>query len=451
MHRARVFRSTPFRLAFAFGSLFVVTTLIVFAVTYFLLRAEIYSWLDTSLTETYSVIESSYSPGDVEDLIGTMESFSRLDNGDRRVFYLGSPDGRRLAGDLKTYLPVDSLSTVSAAELGLDSEESFRVISGTVDGTNLLVGQSLEATEDLTQILLINFGWMLVFTLIIAAISGAYLTRRAQARIDAIAKTMEDVSGGDMSKRIELGGSGDDIDVISGQINAALDRISDLMEGMRQVSADIAHDLKTPLNRLKLILEEAVLQDEHGKPVSGQLQEALQESDQINATFQALLRISQIEAGTRRLRFAEVDMKDIFATVAEIYADVAEDNGQLLTFDLSNTSACPLEGDKELLTQLVINLVENAINHCPRKTEINLSLNAEKGGCTAIVSDSGPGIPEDEREKIFRRLYRLDKSRNTQGHGLGLSLVKAIADLHDMTIRVEDNQPGARFVLSWST
>lgn len=450
MHPVKLRRSTPFRLAVTYGLLFVTSSFLVYLSTYFLLRAEIYASLDNSVRETYSVIQSNYAPGDIEDVIQSMNSFSRLQNGDRRVFYLGSGDGRKLAGDVPQFFPTNDLQTVSAAALRLSGDDMFRVKTGVIDGNRLLVGESLEATEDLAQIILANFAWMSVATIFLAVFAGLFLARRAQARIDAIADTMNDISAGNLSRRIQLLGSGDDIDTISTQINSALDRLSDLVESIRQVSADIAHDLKSPLNRLKLILEEASLHDDGNANVNELVKEALSESDQINATFQALLRISQLEAGARKSQFSSVNLKPILQAVAEIFEDVATDRGQMLSFNIERAPDCLIEGDKELLMQLFVNLVENAMNHCPSGTEITLGLQRSGTRCIAVVADTGPGIPPEEREKVFRRLYRLDKSRNSPGHGLGLSMVKAIADLHDMMIEIQDNNPGARFELSCS-
>jgi signal transduction histidine kinase len=449
MRLSRLRRSTPFRLAVAYALLFVSSSLLVYLSTYLLLRAEIYSTLDNSVTETYSVIQSSYAPGDIEDVVQSMNSFSRIQNGDRRIFYLGSADGKRLAGDIAKFKPTTGLQTISGDALGLPGSEHFRVKTGTIDGNNLLVGESLEATEDLAQIILANFAWMACFTTLLAVFAGMFLARRAHARIDAIAETMTEIMDGNMSRRVPLKGSGDDIDMIAAQINSALDRLSDVMESMRQVSADIAHDLKTPLNRLKLILEDASLRDENKQPVQEQLRDALLESDQINETFQALLRISQIEAGARRTRFAEIDLNRLVSNVVEIFGEVAEDNGQKLSFDADHAPPCHIEGDKDLLTQLFVNLVENAMNHCPVGTTIQMSLQRSEDQCAAVVADNGPGIPAQEREKVFRRLYRLDKSRNSPGNGLGLSMVKAIADLHGMSVEIQDNHPGAKFVLTW--
>ncbi|MCD2175496.1 sensor histidine kinase [Rhizobium sp. C4] len=449
MHPAKFWRSTPFRLAVAYALLFVTSSFLVYAVTYEILRRELYSALDASVAETYSVMQSTYSPGRADNLVRAMETFSSLEKGYLSVFYLGTPDGKRLAGNVETFRNVAGVQTVTGEELGISTDDSFRIVTGTIDGKPLLVGQSVEATEALAEIIFASFAWMALATSLLAVAVGIFLARRAQARIRNIARTMNDISDGHFAKRVEITGRGDDIDVISGQINGALDRLSDLMAGMKQVSADIAHDLKTPLNRLKVILEDAAIREEKGQPVGDQLQEALAESDHINGTFQALLRISQIEAGARKSRFVHLDMKHVFENVAEIFSGVAEDSGQTITFQTRGGAAFPIEGDKELLTQLAVNLVENAINHCPAGTEIVVALERRGQDYAAIVADNGPGIEAAEREKVFRRLYRLDKSRNSPGHGLGLSMVKAIADLHGLTVMIEDNQPGARFVLTW--
>lgn len=449
MHLARLWRSTPFRLALAYALLFVTTSLLVYSATFWLLRSEINGWLDNSVSETYSVIYSSYAPGDVEDLVGMVNAFNQLKREDRRVFYVGDGRGTRIAGNLPAFYQTQGLQTVAAENLGLDGEERFRILTGTIDGKQLLVGESLEATDDLAQIILLNFAWMSVATSLLAIAAGAYLAHRAQRRIDVVAEAMDHVSHGKLQVRVPLTGSGDDIDTISAQINSALDRLSTLVESMRQVSTDIAHDLKTPLNRLKVILEEGAIRAERGETTTETLAEALRESDQINRTFQALLRISQIEAGARKSRFAPINVQAVVENVAELFADVAEDNGQKLSLSPSEGHDFILEGDKELLTQLVVNLVENAMTHCPVGAQIELSLSATDTSRTLIVADNGPGIPKDEREKVFRRLYRLDKSRHSPGNGLGLSMVKAIADLHGIETTIEDNNPGTEFRLSW--
>ncbi|TPW32608.1 HAMP domain-containing histidine kinase [Martelella alba] len=448
MRRDRLLRSTPVRLALTYGVFFVLASLAVSVASFMALRAELYTNLDVSVRETYSIVASSYEPQDAEDLVTTVKSFSRLREHEYWVFYLGGADGQKLAGNAERPPADTGLANVTALDLGLAGKGRFRVMRGDVAGQTLVVGQSFSETEDMAQIMLINFGWATALAILAALVIGIFLARRAQARLDRIAHTMNEVSNGRLDSRIRLVGRGDDIDVVSGQINAALDRLAALVEGMRQVSADIAHDLKTPLYRLRLSLEEAAALLARGVASPDQLEEALAESDRINATFEALLRIAQIETGARKKRFQTVDLAEIMETIVEIYADVAEDNGQFLSFSRHVAASALISGDRELLTQLFVNLVENAINHCAHGARISLTLGVEDDFLVAVVGDDGEGIPAAEREKIFQRLYRLDRSRTSPGNGLGLSLVRAIADLHGIAIHVEDNGPGARFVLA---
>ncbi len=447
MHRARLLRSTPFRLALAFSLLFILAFLAAGVVTYQFLKRDLAAALDASVRQTYSVVASTYAPDDLEDLMAAVETYARLNNGEDSIFLLSDATGKRLAGNVAPFAAPDGLSTIDAGAIGQKGDDRIRILAGTVGGNRLVVGESYAETDDLEHIALMSFGWASVVIAILACGGGAFLAARAQRRLDGIEKAMADVSAGNLARRIPLAGNGDDIDVVTGHMNQALDRLSGLVEGMRQVSADIAHDLKTPLNRLRMTVEQAIEHGGRGGDVQALLIDAREESDRINATFEALLRISQIEAGARKARFRPVDLGDTMASVAEIYGGVAEDNGQTLDFSPRPDAPSMIHGDRELLTQLFVNLVENAITHCPPMTAIRLALQAGPEGFAASVRDDGPGIPEAERELVFRRLYRLDKSRTTSGSGLGLSLVKAIADLHGAAITIEDRQPGLGITL----
>ncbi|MDQ0318457.1 signal transduction histidine kinase [Pararhizobium capsulatum DSM 1112] len=442
MRPVRLYRSTPFRLALAFGVLFVLGFLVSGLVTYQFLKRELMATLDTSVAEMYSVTTSNYAPNDMEDLVSAIEAYGKHPAPDARIFSLVDGAGRRIAGNITAPKLPDGLSSITAWDIGIADDTVFRVFSGAVGPNRLTVGRSLSETDDFEDIAVLSFGWSALLTIIFAAVGGIILATRAQKRLDGVVDTMVDISNGHMQARIPVSGRRDDIDLLSIRINDALERLSRLVESMRQVSADIAHDLKTPLNRLKITIEDAIERNEKGKPVGDLLADAFWESDQINATFDALLRISQIEAGGRKVRFRSVDLVDVMAEVAEIYADVAEDNGQTLTLANPPASDCRVLGDRELLTQLFVNLVENAINHGPPGTRIGLALDVDGNKVTATVRDTGPGIPLEERENVFRRLYRLDKSRSTPGSGLGLSLVQAIAELHMGEIQLSDNAPG---------
>jgi signal transduction histidine kinase len=247
---------------------------------------------------------------------------------------------------------------------------------------------------------------------------------------------------GDLSARIPVRGTNDEIDQLVVSLNAMLDRIQHLMEGLRQVSNDIAHDLRTPLGRLRQRLEDAREHATTTAEYSSAADAAIVEADLLLETFSALLRIAQIEAGAQKSAFADVDLSAVARSVGEAYLPSAEDSQHRLELGIEDGVA--LQGDRQLLAQMISNLVENALSHTPAGSTVSLSVTA---GPTITVADNGPGIPADERERVFDRFYRLDRSRTTSGSGLGLALVKAIAGLHGMVITLEDNQPGLRVIL----
>ena len=368
----------------------------------------------------------------------------------RDIFLLQAADGKVLAANIPAGSIPTGWSKRPGSDFGIPGNYTYRLFTGRVGPNRLVVGTNNEETNELREIVFISFGWASIVVIALAIGGGALIASRAQRRLDAVRDTMARVSHGELAARIPLLGKGDDIDFLSGDINIALERLSAAVESMRQVSSDIAHDLKTPLNHLKITLEEAKLKETAGEPVDGMLESALAETDQINQTFEALLRIAQIEAGTRRSRFARVNLTEIYAALADVYRDVAEDAGRALVCDSDPRVEHVISGDRELLTQMYANLIENAIRHCPKGAVIRLSIEAKSDLIVSSVNDDGPGIPESEREKVFQRLYRLEKSRTSPGTGLGLSLVKAIVDLHAAEIHLEDAHPGLRVVIKFA-
>jgi signal transduction histidine kinase len=449
MRRFSLLRSTPFRLALTFALLFVLVFVLSGAVVYQLMSANLADRLDETIKETYSVVAATYTESDLEDLISTVDSHSRLSEKKEQLFSLTDPAGKHLAGNFTAKDLPHGFSIIDAKSQGLPANADYRAYTGSIGADTLTVALSFSKTEELETIILMSFGWGTLIITGLAVAGGAVLASRIQRRLDGIAATMVDVSHGRLGVRIPLIGNGDDIDQVSRQVNAALDRLSALVEGMKQVSANIAHDLKTPLNRLQMILDTSAEKIAAGRDVADDLAEARAEGLQINETFDALLRIAQIEAGARKARFTELDLNEVMKTIAEIYADVAEDDGKLLSAKMLDGSGSHIHGDWELLTQLFANLVENALRHCPSGTTIELSLARHHDRVVAKVGDNGPGIPSEEREKVFQRLYRLDTSRSTPGSGLGLSLVRAIADLHGAFIALEDCRPGLAVSVSF--
>lgn len=449
MRRDSVLRSTPFRLALIFAVLFlgafVITGISVYEFTQWELRGR----QDEALLETFAVISAAYGDRDMTDLLDVVGTNIRATRDHERVFLVIGPDGRVLGGNLPAVALPPGWSNLSGRSLGLENELRYRLYSGTVDGTKLVVGSSLQEIDELQEIVLSSFAWASIVVGLLAVAGGALIARQVQRRFGAVRETMERVAHGELSARIPLLGKGDDIDFLSQDINEALGRLATTVEGMRQVSTDIAHDLKTPLNRLKLVVEEALTDPADQGAVRQALESASEEADQINRTFEALLRIAQIETGARRARFAPVDLAGLLGTVVEIYRDVAEDAGQTMRIETGDTPDVLIEGDRELLMQMYANLVENAIRHCPAKTAIRIAMTRRRDAVLTTVQDDGPGVPEAERGRVFRRLYRLEKSRTSPGTGLGLSLVKAVADLHDATIRLDDAGPGLRVEIAF--
>jgi signal transduction histidine kinase len=284
--------------------------------------------------------------------------------------------------------------------------------------------------------------WELAALVILATATGALVARRSQLQIDAISRTLAAVADGKLERRVARRYSKDDLDRVAEQINGTLDQLQRLIERVDQSSSDIAHDLKRPIGRLRQKLDVALRTATSVSEFRREIEASLQEVDVIVETFEALLRISQIEAGARRERLRPLDLKAVVSEVAEIYRAVVDDAGDQLTVELPEEGEAVVNGDGELLIQLFANLIENAIRHCPPGTAIRVALEDRQAGFGVIVADNGPGIPEAERGKVFHRLYRLEKSRSTPGSGLGLSLVAAIAELHGAKITLLDNSPG---------
>lgn len=446
---SRLLRSTPFRLALTFAFLFVLAFVLSGAIVYQMMSADLAERLDDTIKETYAVVAATYAENDLKELVETVGSHSLRSLKKEQLFSLTDATGNRLAGNFTAAGLPDGFSMFDTEMPGVPPGAEYRAYSGPVGGNTLTVAFSLSETEELERIVLMSFGWGTLIITGLAVAGGALLASRVQRRLDGIAATMVDVSHGRLDTRIPLTGKRDDIDIVSSQVNAALDRLSALVEGMKQVSANIAHDLKTPLNRLQMILDTASEKNLSGQKIAAELAEAHAESLQINETFDALLRIAQIEAGARRARFTDVDLGEVLQTIAEIYADVAEDDGKSLSLAQPQETTDRIHGDRELLTQMFANLVENALRHCPSGTTIKLSAARQGERVVAGVADNGPGIPAEEREKVFQRLYRLDHSRSTSGSGLGLSLVRAIADLHGASITLEDCRPGLEVAVSF--
>ncbi len=434
--------STPLRITLILGTVFLLALTIAGITAFELIRQELATRIDLNVSDSYSVISQSYGENDLTDLIDTVNSHARTTPHHDKVYALANSAGRILAGNVTQVPPSAGWLTAKAEMIGVtDESNDYRLFVGDVGIYKLLVGASFSETNAIGRLTFTSLGWAGVLLIALVVITGLVIAARGQRRLDGIAATMHRIGMGELTARIATSGRNDDVDALVSEVNAALDRLAGLVDGMRQVSVDIAHDLKTPLNRLSITIEDAIEADEAGRPAAEFLVEAQGEVRQLNTTFDALLRIANIEAGTRRSRFTALRLDDLLETIADAYGEVAREHGQTLKLEVAGELA-EISGDRDLLVQMFANLVENAIRHCPPGTQIELSGQMEGQHVAAIVKDTGPGIPEGERDKVFQRLYRVEKSRTTPGSGLGLSLVKAVADLHGATLALSENGPG---------
>jgi signal transduction histidine kinase len=405
--------------------------------------------LDRQTTEAIQAdaqsLSERFATGGLPALVLTIQDRLTQNVEDDAIYLLVDPDGRQIAGNLTHWpqgaeaqngdwyeLPIERAGMRSVAVV-----QSFTLPGG----FRLLIGRDAQLRAQLRSLLTGALLWAVVVLLGMAS-AGALvvrsLFRRALANVSATATA---IAGGDFSQRVRLSGRGDEFDQLAETINDMLNRMARLMEGVREVSNAIAHDLRTPITRARARLEDAA---EHADTV-GQLRAAIERAtadlDGIIAVFQALLRIAEIEAGSRRSAFATVDVVPLLADVAELYGAVAEEKGIALT--VRAPARLPTFGDRELIQQAAANLVDNAVKFSPSGGTVTLSAAATRAGVEIAVADQGPGIPEADRGRAAERFFRGESARNSPGSGLGLALVQAVAQLHSGSLRLgEAAAPG---------
>jgi signal transduction histidine kinase len=317
-----------------------------------------------------------------------------------------------------------------------------------VAGDYLFVGWSTYQVREMEEFVAKSFLGVLAASILLALTGGLLMSRRLLKKIENVSRTTRNIMEGDLRQRVKSQSGGDEFAHLALSINSMLDRIETLMNGLRQVTTDIAHDLRTPLTRLRnrLELAQRVPLDEAG--LREALDGARRETDVILHVFGALLRIAQVESGARRAAFAMVNLSEVLATVVEVYRPTAEGKRQHL--DETVPAELQVFGDRDLLTQLFANVLENAIVHSPAGAVLNVRALRDSGRVQVDILDNGPGIPETMRGKVLDRFVRLDASRTTPGSGLGMSLVAAIAQLHEATLRLSGNDPGLKVSLSFA-
>jgi signal transduction histidine kinase len=436
----RLLRTASFRLAALYLLLFTASAatlgLAVFWMTHESLIQQLQSRVHLALDHLADADQQAGTAG----LIRHVQTWSR---GAGALDYLvQSPEGVRLTGQLPTV--GDRRGWVPLMATDQDGTKPvLAYVRQLPDGMVVAVGDDLRRVYRADTAVLRAVALSIATTILLGGAGGIWLSRVFLHRVDAMSRTAEAIIDGDLGQRIPLRGSGDDLDRLAETLNRMLDRIEKLLTSVRDASNNIAHDLRTPLSRLRQHLEEARGKVGSSAEHESVLDRARAEVEGLLGTFAALLRIAEVEAGAQRAAFCRVDLSAVVETVADAFAPAAEDEGRRIIADISPGIA--VHGDKELLTQMLVNLVENALRHTPRGTEVRLSLSRlGQRQALLVVQDNGPGVPEAEREQVLRRFYRLDHSRTTPGSGLGLSLVAAVAELHCGTLQLASAQPGLR-------
>jgi signal transduction histidine kinase len=444
----RPLRTSSFRLTILYVAIISLSGLVLFAAIAWSVDHFMAQQIDTTVSNELAELQADVGSQDTAALKHAIDGLVTRAPG--FYYLLQGADGAVLAGNMMAIHPRPGLRSLEwphqtqDRHTGGGSGVRGRGVLLT-DGSYLFVGVSDYQLEEVREVVTGTFAAGLAATIILAIAGGVAMSLGVLRRVENVSRASRAIMAGDLGQRMALRGTDDEFDHLGSSLNAMLDRIQALMNGLQQVSNDIAHDLRTPLTRLRQRLELAQRRETTVEGFKAALDDAITNADEILETFGALLRIAQIEAGTRRSGFGPVRLDILLTELVDAYQPVAEGTGQALT----GTFDAPLSllGDRELLTLLFANLIENAIRHCPSQATIEVQAERVGEEITAWVADNGPGIPAGYRDKVLQRFYRLEASRTTPGNGLGLSAVGAIATLHDARLVLADNGPGLRCVL----
>ncbi len=453
----RLLRSAGLRLAALFAAMFTSAAVALVLVLWWATAGALVRQADAAIRADEIALAERWRDGGRAGVVEAIEERLAVDVENEAIYLLVEADtGRRLAGNLDRWPPelppLEGAATgawfrARVIHDGIAAEARLHRVD--LPGLRLVVGRDETERQRLQALLTEGVLWA-SGALTAFALAGAWLIRRAlQARMRPAFATIAAIAGGDLSSRVALSGRGDEFDRLAATMNAMLDRIGTLMAGVRGVSDAIAHDLRTPIARARAKLEEALATAppepgaarEGEAPLRAAVEQGIADLDNITRIFRALLRIAEAEAGARRAAFAPFDLPAVLADAAEIYEAMAEARGQRLAASLPERME--VVGDRDLLLQAVANLLDNAIKFTPPGGAVALSARAAPGGGVEIaVEDDGPGLSPEDRAQAGQRFFRADRSRNTPGSGLGLSLVRAVAHLHGGELQLADASPG---------
>jgi signal transduction histidine kinase len=453
---AQLWRTTTVRLTAVFILLFVLFSILLLAFIAYQSSIQIQQQQTAAIDREVDLLRRIDAR---QGIRGTVFAVARLSSQPGPgIYYLGDNSGLQVAGNVTSF-PANVLQNNGVFSFNYDrdpayegdSTQGFAVVRSLVldSGLRLIVGRDVVERRGFTAIVLQGFLLAVAGILAFSTLAGVVTARRVLKRIDTINATSAKIMLGNLSERIPITRRNDEFDALATSLNAMLDRIEGLMQGLKEVTDNVAHDLKTPLTRLRTRAEAALRDGVDGATQRAALETTLSESDALIRTFNALLMIARAEAGAPSGAFADVDVSVVAADVAELYEPATEDVG--MTLESRIMPDVHLRANRELIGQALANLIENALKYyepAEGKTgRITVAVRAAGGRVILEVGDNGPGIPIEDRARVVERFVRLEKSRTEPGSGLGLSLVAAVASLHKGEFRIEDNKPGVLAVL----
>lgn len=451
---ARIIKTFTFRLALVYVGLFSLSVIILFGFIYTFAMNYVQSQISDALRIQYTYLINEYRETGSAGVEARIKELIADDDDGTKIYLLVNKEYEKLAGNLNEWpaaaapeAPFEKtgqwvrfhIETPRSQQKGVEVKAIAVPIS---KWRYLLVGQSLQNVEQVEQIIVQTFWASLLITVVMAFVGAIVMTRSVMGRINIINRSAQSIMHGDISTRIPYTQGGDEFDELSSNLNRMLDKIEMLLQSLSQFSGNIAHDLRSPLNRIINRLDAGLRTIEDENPARKLLEKNIHDMQELIGTFNSILKISELEAGAEFHDFQTCDLQRIIENLVEFYEPYAAEKDIVLANHIH--SALPIRGEKNLLTQAFANLLDNAIKFTPKGGRVALDVERSGGHIDILIADSGVGIPAGFRDKVFEKFFRLEQSRNTKGNGLGLSLVAAIARIHNALILLEDNHPGLR-------
>ncbi len=460
----KLFRTTTFKLTLVYLTVFALFAAFLLGYFAFNTRRLITEQITDTVNAEITGLSEQYRQGGIRRLVISVDERARRPGSS--LYLVTTFAGDALAGNVTALQPgtLDSPGWTETTYRRLDEADErekkhpdhhalVRVFQ-LPGGFRMLVGRDLEERERLYHIVTAAGRWSVAIVIVLGLAGGLFVTRRVLRRVDAMTETSRSIMAGDLGERLPVAGSGDELDRLAVNLNLMLERIEALMKGLKEVSDNIAHDLKTPLTRLRNRTEQALRTASSEAEYRAALEGTIEESDGLIRTFNALLMIARAESGQSRDDMAEFDAAEIATDIGELYEPLAEQKGLALMVEAP--SPAPVKGNRELVSQALSNLVDNAIKYAalPDRPEgsppAQIVVQAVNDGDRVLltVADNGPGIPEADRQRVLERFVRLEQSRSQPGSGLGLSLAAAVARLHGGELTLADNAPGLKSIIA---